>query len=298
MRVKGFAALYASATIFAFVSLCVKFASRSFAGYFVSGMRFAMGMALCFGVLFWRYRGIKVVKPLWVLLRGLAGAISMVASYVAISLTGPGRATLLSNTYPLFVALFGALLFGERLKPRTFFSIVVCTLGAGLVMKDGSGASLAGDLLALASAIFAGFAVNFVRKASSAGDNPFVLYLSPCVFGLPVLAFAPAPAGPPGALAIGFLVFVGVGSFAAQALMSVGYRSVPANRGSVVFYWETALTVLLGFAFAGEKPNLRFLLGVVIILAGLWLNGERAMPRRKGEGGGEGNDTVTGGRPS
>jgi len=280
VRVKGFAALYAAATLFAFVSLSVKLASRSFAGYFVSGMRFAMGVALCLGVLFWRYRDLRMVKPHWVILRGLTGAVSMVASYMAISLTGPGRATLLANTYPLFVAIFSALLFGERLRPRTLVSVIVCTAGAALVMKDGSGASLSGDLLALASAVFAGFAVNFVRKASSAGDNPFILYLSPCVFGLPVLAFAPAPTGAPDALSIAFLVFVGVGSFAAQALMSVGYRSVPANRGSVVFYWETALTVLLGIAFAGEEPNLRFLSGVAVILAGLWLNSEWSLKRR------------------
>lgn len=280
MRVKGFAALYAAATLFAFVSLSVKLASRSFAGYFVSGMRFVMGAALCLVVLFWRYRGLKMVKPLWVVLRGVAGAISMVASYMAISMTGPGRAALLSNTYPIFVAIFSTLLFGERLKALTLVSVLVCTAGAALVMKDGSGASLAGDLLAIASAVFAGFAVNFVRKASSAGDNPFILYLSPCIFGLPVLAFAPVPTGAPDALSIAFLVFVGIGSFIAQALMSVGYRSVPANRGSVVFYWETALTVLLGIVFAGEEPNLRFLIGVAVILAGLWLNGEWSLKRR------------------
>ncbi len=272
----GILALFLSATVFAFVSLSVKLASASFAGYFISGARFVIGIVLCLAVLAWRHRGMRVKNLRFVVFRGLAGGASMIASYAAISLTGPGRATLLGNTYPLFVALFGTLFFQERPKARTFVSIAVCTAGAALVMKDGSDASLPGDLLALASAVLAGIAVNFVRKASSAGESPFVLYLSPCLFGLPILAFAPAPAAPVGIAALAFLLFVGVGSFTAQALMSVGYRSVPAGRGSVVFYWETALTVLLGFIFGGEHPNPRFLLGLLIILGGLWLSRDKS----------------------
>ncbi len=274
-RVAGMAALFLAATNFALVILLVKLASRHFSGLFVSGVRFATGALLCGAVLLFRRDDARLRNPKMVLLRGLFGAASMVASFAAVSLTGPGRAALLGNTYPLFVALFGALFFKERLEARSLLSLAVCTAGALLVMRDGSGAALLGDLLALANALLAGMAVNYVRRASAAGDNPFVLYLSPCLFGLPLLAFAPLPSGPPPASAILLLALVGLGSFSAQVLMSIGYRSVPAGRGSVVFYWETALTVLLGFLFGGESPNPRFLLGLCAILAGLWLNGGR-----------------------
>jgi drug/metabolite transporter (DMT)-like permease len=269
------AALFLAASNFALVILFVKLASRHFSGLFVSGIRFATGALLCGAVLLFRRGGAGVKNPRWVLLRGLFGAASMVASFAAVSLTGPGRAALLGNTYPLFVALFGALFFKERLEAKSLLSLAVCTAGALLVMRDGSGAALSGDLLALANALLAGMAVNYVRRASAAGDNPFVLYLSPCLLGLPLLAFAPLPASPPPASAVLLLALVGLGSFSAQVLMSIGYRSVPAGRGSVVFYWETALTVLLGFLFGGESPNPRFLLGLCAILAGLWLNGGR-----------------------
>lgn len=274
-RVAGMAALFLAATNFALVILLVKLASRHFSGLFVSGVRFATGALLCGAVLLFRRGDARLRNPKMVLLRGLFGAASMVASFAAVSLTGPGRAALLGNTYPLFVALFGALFFKERLEARSLLSLAVCTAGALLVMRDGSGAALLGDLLALANALLAGMAVNYVRRASAAGDNPFVLYLAPCLFGLPLLAFAPLPSGPPPASAILLLALVGLGSFSAQVLMSIGYRSVPAGRGSVVFYWETALTVLLGFLFGGESPNPRFLAGLCAILAGLWLNGGR-----------------------
>jgi drug/metabolite transporter (DMT)-like permease len=177
------------------------------------------------------------------------------------------------------VALFGALFFGERLRPRVFMCIAICTCGAILVMRDGSGASLAGDLIAIGSAVFAGVGVNLVRKGSRT-ENPFMLYLSPCLFGLPLFFFV----GPAGAVASGggasaggalgllFLLGSGMLAFLAQALMALGYRSVQAGKGSVVFYLETALTVVLGALFAGEKFNLRFGIGLALILGGLALN--------------------------
>ncbi|HTX71218.1 MAG TPA: DMT family transporter [Rectinemataceae bacterium] len=284
LRVRGFAALYSAATIFAFTSLFVKLSSRFYSGIFISGVRFAIGGALCLALLFARYGGVKPRRPGVLALRGLFGAGSMAATYAAISLTGPGRAALLSNMYPLFVPVFGALFFKERFNPRTLASLVLCTIGAVLVVRDGSGAALSGDLLAIFSAVLAGVAVNFVRKATST-ENPFLIYLSPCLFGLPVLLFAQGPATTVTPLSLLFLLGVGGGAFVAQALMAYGYRSVPAGRGSVVFYWETALTVLLGFLLAGERFNLRFGLGLAFILGGLWLNRERRS-ERSGEGGG------------
>jgi drug/metabolite transporter (DMT)-like permease len=181
--------------------------------------------------------------------------------------------------YPLFVAIFGSMFFGERFRFGTIGSIVICTFGAFLVMRDGSGAALSGDILALASAVLAGVAINFVRKAIQF-DNTFMLYLSPCLFGLPILAFVPLPAASVLANPVGIILLfvIGVGTFVGHALMAKGYRTVPAGRGSIVFYWETALTVLLGVLLAGERFNLRFGLGLILILAGLWLNRERKAP--------------------
>jgi len=275
----GYGALYSAAFLFALTSLLVKLASRHYSGIFVSAARFAVGAVLCSAVLALGYRSLRPARPGLVALRGLFGSVSMAMTYAAISLTGPGRAALLSNVYPLFVAVFGALFFGEKVRPRVFACIAICSSGAALVMRDGSGASLAGDALAIGSAVFAGVAVNFVRRATQA-DNPFMLYLSPCLFGLPLFAFVPAGSAAAGAasggfVGLGLLVGVGIVAFLAQAFMAYGYRTVQAGKGSVVFYLETALAVLLGALFAGERFNLRFAAGLALILGGLALNHAR-----------------------
>lgn len=279
-KIKGYAALYAAATLFAFTGIAVKLASARFHVYLVSGLRCGIGAALCLAVLVVFYRGYRPRNVKFLVLRGAVGALSMAMSYAAIALTGPGRAVLLSNTYPLFVALFGAAFFGEPLRARTAGSLALCIAGAALVVRDGSGASVAGDLLALASAVAAGFAVNCVRRLGST-ENPFAIYLSPCLFGLAIFAVAPLPSVPPDLGGMALVAAVGVGAFAAQALMAVGYRSVPAGTGSVVFYWETVLTLVLGAALAGETFNARFAAGFAAIVAGLVLN---QLPARRRAG--------------
>jgi len=124
-----------------------------------------------------------------------------------------------------------------------------------------------------------------VRRGTKT-ENPFMLYLSPCLLGLPLFAVAPGAhaAGTAWAVPLLLLLGVGVGAFLAQAFMAIGYRSVPAGKGSVVFYLETALTVLLGALFAGESFNLRFGLGLALILGGLALNHVPAQGREAAAG--------------
>lgn len=279
-RFGGYISLYLSATVFAFVSVAVKQASSVYGGLFVSAVRFAIGAALGAAILFIRYGGIRPQKPRLLVLRGAYGAVSMITSYAAISLSGPGRAIVLSNTYPLFVAIFGALFFGERFRAKTLASVGICIAGAALVARDGSGTHLAGDLLALLSSVTAGMAVNYVRQAA-AYEDPIMIYLSPCLFGLPLLFFVrpEASAAASGIVGLLLLAAVGGGALIAQALMARGYKHVSAGAGSIVFYWETALTVILGILFAGEIMTARFAVGLALIFIGLRVNqGKIAKP--------------------
>lgn len=279
----GYLALYLSAALFGGVTILVRLASAYYGSLFVSAVRFAIGAAISVAVLLVRDHGIRPRAPRWLLMRGLFGAASMALTYAAISIAGPGRATVLANTYPLFVALFGALFFGESFRARTFIGIGVCICGAILVARDGSSANPLGDVLALVSAVGAGFAVNAVRRAA-AHDDPFMIYLSPCLFGLLLFPFARVGEAAAHAGWVGPLLLAAIGIFAllAQALMAHGYRSVSAGTGSVVFYSETILTVILGILFAGERINGRFLVGLAFILIGLRVNQSPGKPRSGG----------------
>jgi len=276
----GQKALLTAATCFSLTSLCVKFASRYYSGLFVSAFRFVIGIVLCGAIIIVRKPRLDRSAIPMVLLRGSLGAVSMAATYIAISLTGPGRAILLNNTYPVFVGISGALFFKEKMSPKIIVSLALCTIGAVFVVRDKSGASFLGDMAAIVGSVTAGVSINVIRKASVAGVDPFILYLSPCVLGLGLFAFATPPSSAGSPVNMLLLFCVGAGAFLAQTLMAYGYKTVPANKGSISFYWEVALTVALGAIFAGEKLNLLFLIGLCFILIGLWVNRSPAPGRR------------------
>jgi drug/metabolite transporter (DMT)-like permease len=277
----GILALLMAALLFAITTTLVRIASYSLSGYFVSMVRFAVGGAASLAWLFLSGRGVRVVNKKDWLLRGLYGAASMTLSYLAIARTSGGRSSMLSNTYPIFVAIFGRLFFGARLLPTAIPALLLCTVGSVVILNDGSGYSLLGDGFALLSAMLAGLAVNHLKRAR-ATDDPVTLYLSPCAFGLPVAAAMAFASGgslaPPTVGPVVLSVALGLIVFAAQILMTWGYKFVNAARGSRIFYLETVFAVALGAAI-GERLEPAFFAGAAIIMGALWLDGS-AQARR------------------
>jgi drug/metabolite transporter (DMT)-like permease len=272
---KGLLAMLLASLLFAMTTTLVRIASNSLSGSFVSTIRFAVGGAAAMAWLKFSGRGFKVVNKKDWLLRGLYGSVSMTCTYLAIAWTSGGRSTMLSNTYPIFVALFGSLFFGSKLLPTAIPALALCTVGSVVILNDGAGYSLLGDSLALVAAMLAGMAVNHLKRARTTED-PVSLYLSACMFGLPVAAaLAMGSGGLPTRLAlvpIVLSVLLGLVVFAAQVLMTWAYKYVSAARGSRIFYLETVFAVGLG-ALIGERLKPAFFLGAAIIMAALWLDG-------------------------
>jgi len=268
-------AMVASALLFAVTTTLVRIASNSLSGLFVSTIRFAVGGAAAIAWLRLSGRGFRVVNKKDWLLRGLYGSVSMTCTYMAIAWTSGGRSTMLSNTYPIFVALFGSLFFGSKLLPTAIPALALCTVGSVVILNDGAGYSLLGDGLALVAAMLAGMAVNHLKRARTTED-PVSLYLSACLFGLPVAAaLAVGSGGLPARLTlvpILLSVLLGLVVFAAQILMTWAYKYVSAARGSRIFYLETVFAVGFG-ALIGERLKPAFFLGAAIIMGALWLDG-------------------------
>lgn len=267
--------LYVASVLMALNAVVVKLASKAFSGPFISSMRFLLGILFVSASLLLFKKGFRVVNKKSWMLRGIWGAASMIAYYLAIQLTSSGRATLLMNMYPLFVAILGFLLFNEKISKNTIISLFFCTAGVLFVLHDGSDYSIFGDLIALAGGLAAGFAVQFVKRSRET-DNSLILYLSPCLFGLTTLPFTFREFGHINLHGFAFLFAVALLSFLAQFLMAYGYKEISASKGSIVFYLQTALAIAFSI-FIDEKLTVRFFTGLGLILFGLAINNYRTI---------------------
>lgn len=263
--------IFLSCLLFSITSVTVKYASGRFSGGFISLVRFAIGGLLSFFLILVIKKKIRIRDPLILLLRGVLGASAMVLAYVAIQKTGSGRAILLANTYPVFVAIFGYLFFREKIRLNNLIGLAFCVAGALFVFFDRSRYGLTGNLLALGSGVFSGIAVHFIKKAREHNDV-YIVYLAACIFGVAASFFSA-----PEVLRIQSwdvvlpLLIVGIFALAGQLFMAYGYKYTTAVKGSVIGFTEIPLTILLSFFF-GEEMKPRFFMGTAVIIFGLLIN--------------------------
>lgn len=99
---------------------------------------------------------------------GWCVAISSLALFESYNHMAAGIASTLLFVYPLLVALLSAVLFHERLSPRTLLCIGMAVAGIGLLYKnaDGSTLSLTGTALVFLSSLsYAGYLACINRSA-------------------------------------------------------------------------------------------------------------------------------------
>lgn len=268
---RGEASLFLSAFFFSLTALAVKAASVHFTGAFIAFFRFGVEILLCFGLLYALRQQFRVKKPGTWLLRGFFGAGSMALYFVAISLSSSGRATLLFNTYPLFVALTGALFFGKKMNAGHVASLLLCGAGVWLVFHDKSDFGPLGDAAGLLSALFAGISIHFLQR-SRESNTTVIVYLAAAFFGIvftaPWAGSAVSLSWPLAAMLAG----VGAVSLAGQLLMSYGFKYIHPTRGSIIAYSSLPLTMGASFFLFQEQYHPLFFLGTFFIVAGLLIN--------------------------
>lgn len=275
-RAKGAAAILTACALFGGNSLLVKLVSARVDPWRMSLVRFIVGFVLASACIAAAQAGtgrrivdgFRVRRPGLMLARAVCGFAQMLLFFVGVALTSSGRATLLMCTHPIFAALFGLVLFGERLPRPVFAGIALGFAGACVVLWDGSAYSLAGNLTCLAAGASNGLGMHFVKRVRR-DHGALLTYLAPCVLGLIGTSFS-APglgtiSGSDWALlcAIGTLVFVG------QVLMAWGLKYLAATAGSLLGLSEIVFALSLSAAVLGETMRPRFFLGAGLLLASL-----------------------------
>lgn len=228
---------------------------------------------------------------------GLIAVVSLSLAYsgyiLSLNRTTVANTVVLLATAPLIAAVLGRVFLGERLRRRTMLAMVLA-FGGVLTMVSGSlgGVQLAGDLLALATGAF--FAVNIValRAAPQRDGRPVDMMPSNAMAGIVIATatmflgdpFAVASADIPYLLAIGLLA-MGLGTW----LFTRGVRHLQAAEAGMLCLTEAVFAPVLVWAFIGEIPEQRAMLGGAIILAALVYE---TLPERRAAPGTEGSDRL------
>jgi len=215
-------------------------------------------------------------------LGALAYAGCTVTFCMATKFTTAANAILLQYTAPVWIALFGAWLLGERATRADWFTIVAVLGGMGLFFADNLALTghLGNALGILSGVCFAGMTIALRHQKDGSPVESIILgNLLAFVIGLPWIIGAPAlsPTGWAALLLLG-AVQLGVSYW----LYARAIRHVTALEAVLIPVIEPLLNPLWVLLALGERPSLQALAGGAIVLAAITLRGVFALRARRG----------------
>lgn len=228
-------------------------------------------------------------RPLGHLLRSGLGAAAMFCSFSAVAFLPVAEATLLAQLAPVFMAIGGVLLLGEKFSLYRAGAIVLALAGMAVLVIPGlnSGADdgrLLGYVLGTLGALLTAGALLTVRRISrteTAGSIAFYFIVVASLAGLATLPLGWASLSHS---EFGLLVLSGLFGGAGHIAMTLAFRYAEVSRLAPFEYVALAWPVIADWVLFGIPVSSGFLLALPLMLSGVALaamEGRRFRQRAK-----------------
>jgi drug/metabolite transporter (DMT)-like permease len=223
--------------------------------------------------------GIGTSRPLFHILRSLAGVCGMFLNFAALARLPLADITGFSFVAPIFAVILAALFLHERVGPYRW-AAVLAGFGGVLVMIEPHGGMLhllragfsSGATLALMGAALSAFVVIFIRQMSTTERSEAIVFyfMLTCsvVSGVTLFWHWTTPTWS----AAAWLVLGGVLGGIGQLCMTFSYRYAEPSLLAPFDYVAMVWAVALGYFVLGEVPKPLVMLGAgVVVAAGLFI---------------------------
>lgn len=263
--------MIAASALFACMGVCVKLGASLFSAAELVFYRGVIALILLWG--FVLVRRLPLATPHWRahLWRGVAGSVSLVLYFYAISVLPLATAVTLNYTSPLFLALILAFWVGERVRWTLFLALTLGLAGVALLLRPSFEADQwQGGLAALASGAGAGIAYFNVRKLGRLGEpewrTVFYFSLASAMIGMPWLLASQTVHAISGQ---GALLVLGVGGFGAlaQLAMTRAYKRGSTLVSASLAYSTVIFASLFGMLLWDEVLPLSAWIAIGLIVA-------------------------------
>lgn len=216
--------------------------------------------------------------PFWgknkkvLIMRGLVGAIALVAYFATIQNLPLATAVTLQFLSPIFTAILGIFIVKERVHPIQFVFFAISFGGVLLIKGWDQRFSNEYLLLGMVAAMFAGLAYNFIRKLKTS-EHPLVIVLYFPLVTLPLAGSWTAavwvlPEGPQWI----YLLAVGVLTQIAQYYMTRSYQEEELSKVAPIQYMGIIFGLAFGWWLFDESFHPMGYAGIVLVLLGVVLN--------------------------
>jgi len=243
--------------------------------------RSLFGLVPLIFMLQWRgelHEAFKLHKPIRHVTRAIAGIGSMFCNFAALSRIPLADATAINFVTPLFNVALAAIFLGEKVRRFRWAAVAVGFAGVLLMllphMGKGEWNSVAayGALLALSAAFLVSAAMTQVRQLAATETTASLVFsftVLSTLSGLVAMFWGwVVPSGWDAMILVLTGVFGGIG----QITVTESYRHAGAGTVAPFAYTSMIYSIILGYAFFGEVPELVVMAGAaIVVLAGLFV---------------------------
>ena len=254
-RRQGLALVALTTCMWGILAIGLKVATERIDVITIVWFRFAFAFVMLFAWL-----AVRRPQDLRVLARppklGIVAAICLGTNYIAylmgLELTQPSNAQVIIQLAPLFLALLGMLMFGERLSRKQLGFSLVAALGFALFYQDqlgiligDSGDFTRGNLWIVLAAVMWALYAALTKQETARGVPPQGLNL--VLYALPALVLAPfADLAALAELSSGdwlLMVYLGANTVIAYGALAEGMKRLPAHESGLVISTTPLITM-------------------------------------------------------
>ncbi len=234
--------------------------------------RSVISLVMSYSIL--KYQGISPLgnNKRYLFIRGFFGVLALVLYFNTLQNMPLASAVTIRYLTPIFTALFGIYILGEKVFKMQWLFFAVSLAGIILIKGFDSRISTLHFLMGVGSALFSGIAYNSIRKLRFT-DHPLVIIMYFPLIAIPFcLIYAFFDWVTPVGLDWLYLLLIGLLTQFAQYFMTKAYQADEASKVSSVNYLGFIFALSAGVFIFHEDYSIKILMGMLLVLAGVFLN--------------------------
>ena len=230
--------------------------------------------------LIWHHRAemTRIKHPWRNIVRISCNAVALTSNFLAITLLPLAMVNAVGFSRPLVTMAMAVAMLGETVSRIRWAGAGLAFVGVLIVMAPGASGFDLGVLIVLVSVVFGSLAIIQTRALKDENTTVMMVFYT---VGLAVITAVPAAFTWQPVVPFDWIPLLGIGFLAqlGQYCWLRAYRIADASVLAPVGYLSIVVVTFTGYVFFDEVPEIRVVIGVVIILAAL--QGAAFLERRR-----------------
>ena len=206
------------------------------------------------------------------ILRGLLGTTALMCIFYSIRNMPLSISTVIQYTYPIFISIFAALLFKEKINFKLISALFIGWFGILIILNPYQSKLYEIDnfsiFIAFVGALTTSLAYIAVKKLSRREDIFIIIKYFPLISVITLLPIVCLNWITPQVNDLIWIIGIGIFTQAGQTFLTLGLKNLPASQASSINYLQVLFGSIWGIYIFGENITLNFVIGSLFVLLG------------------------------